>query len=963
MTEKKKIIFSGRFINVLKTAVAILTIAALIIPTAGIFGTGMQVIRAHAEGGVVLKLHYHREDGDYAPWDVWLWPAGGDGSGYAFADEDGEMVATMEVPTGVSNVGFIVRTQDWTKDIDADQFIDISEVVSGTVHAYVESKVEGYTKVYGDDVVTGVKIKNAEYETATSVILTFTGIMSEEQRSTIYVRGSQGDTAITGITQLEDDSAGSDEYRYIVTLAEELDLNRSYRVGYDGTEMKINMPNIYSTEDFEAAYTYSGDDLGYVYSKDKTSFRVWAPTAEEMYLNRYESGSSGRSDLIEKLEMKADVNGTWTAEVPGDLNGTYYTYTAVIDGRNFESCDPYARSTGINGKRAMVLDLDATDPAGWDSDSNPNAGIGVNDAVIYELHIRDFSVDENSGIENKGKYIAFTEKGTKTPGGNSTGIDYLSQLGITHVHLLPFYDFGSVDESKNLDGQFNWGYDPVNYNVPDGSYSTDPANGAARVNEAKQMVKALHDAGLSVVMDVVYNHVYSAGDFCFNRLVPGYFSRIDSNGNYSNGSGCGNDTASERSMVRKYIVDSVCYWAKEYHIDGFRFDLVGLLDVDTVNEIVREVHKIDPSIILYGEGWSLSTNVTKKDVKLATQVNSALTPGFAYFNDNIRDGLKGSVFNAGERGWISGAAGKETAMAASYMASERWSKDPKQIINYASCHDNLTLFDKLQSSKPGYERQDLIRMNNIAAAFYLTAQGIPFMQAGEEILRTKEKADGTFEANSYSSSDAVNNIKWATLDDPEYKTELEYYKGLLELRRLHSAFRMSDGSLIAAKVTPVTGLDKNVVAFDISGDVEGEIADRIFVIFNPSEAETTVELPEGKWDICVAGLKAGVTPIRTVDNGKIAVEPISAMVLIQGRLVPDGYLEAAKEDIDGSDTAKTDVTKNTEETGTPDGSSQTAEKPDNTEGKVSVGIVGIIIAVIIAAAAGFAGALLLKRRK
>ena len=930
----------GKALKLARVLMAILVIAALVIPTGSLFG---KPGRAHAEGGVILKLHYHREDGDYAPWDVWLWPAGGEGSGYAFADEDGEKVATMEVPTGVSEVGFIVRTQDWTKDIEADQFIDISEVVSGTVHAYVESKVEGYTKVYGEDVVTGTKIKGAEYETETSVVLTFTGFMNEDQKASIYVRGSLGDVEVTELVD-------NGDFTYTLKLAEKLDLNRSYRVGYDGTEMKINMPNVYSTPEFEVEYTYTGKDLGMVYSKDSTSFRVWAPTAEEMYLNRYESGSSGRSDLIEKVEMKPDVNGTWTAVVKGDLNGTYYTYTAVIDGRNFESCDPYARSTGVNGKRAMVLDLDATDPDGWENDTNPNSGISVNDAVIYELHIRDFSVNESSGIENKGKYIAFTEKGTKTAGGNSTGIDYISQLGVTHVHILPFYDFGSVDEAKSLDYQFNWGYDPVNYNVPEGSYSTDPAKGEVRVKEAKQMVKALHDAGLSVVMDVVYNHVYSAADFCFNRLVPGYFSRINSNGSYSNGSGCGNDTASERSMVRKYIVDSVCYWADEYHIDGFRFDLVGLLDVDTINEIVSEVHKIRPDIILYGEGWSLSTSVTKKDVKLATQTNSALTPGFAYFNDNIRDGLKGSVFNAAEKGYVSGAAGKEAAIAASYAGSERWCKEPSQIVNYASCHDNLTLFDKLQSSKPNSSREDIIRMNELTAAIYITAQGIPFMQAGEEILRTKLKSDGTFDSNSYSSSDVVNSIKWDTLDDPEYNAVLDYYKGLIELRSLHPAFRLSEGSKAAANIKALTGLDKNVTAFDISGDVEGEIADRIFVIFNPNETETTVELPAGEWNLCVSGRKAGVEVLSTVSNGKVTVEPISAAILMQGKTAPDGYISgknAGQAGSNGSDAADTANTADKENNGTDrSGASDTADNSADTgsgSGKavpIAIGIIG-----------------------
>lgn len=372
------------------------------------------------------------------------------------------------------------------------------------------------------------------------------------------------------------------------------------------------MPIIYSTEEFEKEYTYTGNDLGAVWNKDSTTFRVWAPTAEEVYVNLYETGTPDTADLIESVAMTKGVNGTWVYTKSGDLNGTYYTYTAVLNGVREEVCDPYARTTGVNGKRGMVIDLASTNPEGWENDVNPHVNEGINDAIIYELHIRDLGTHSSSGITNVGKFLSLTERGTKTPGGMATGIDHIKELGITHIHLLPIYDFGSVDETSTNKNLFNWGYDPVNYNVPEGSYSTDPYNGEVRVAELKQMVKSLHEDGISVVMDVVYNHVYNAGEFCVNKLVPGYFSRIDDTGSYSNGSDCGNDTASERSMVKKYIVDSVNYWADEYHIDGFRFDLVGLLDTETINEIVTTVHAKHPDVIFYGEGWSMNTAVTKE---------------------------------------------------------------------------------------------------------------------------------------------------------------------------------------------------------------------------------------------------------------------------------------------------------------------------------------------------------------
>ena len=833
------------------------------------FGVINPSITARAEGGVTIKLHYNRPDGDYEPWRVWFWEEGSEGADYFFEEENGEQVATMEVSPGVTSVGFIIRTEAWNKDVNADQFIDIAEVTSGTVHVYVESQVEGYTKEYGDGVSIGVKLKSAVYNSDSATVeIQMTG-KTEKPESAFTLSGREGELTI----KVEE----KENNLYVASPETELNPFGEYVVTFEGTDYEVNMPVVYSEPEFEEAYTYTGDDLGAVWTAGKTTFRVWAPIAEAVYVNLYQSGDASVDDRTEQLPMTADVNGTWVLEKAGDLNGIYYTYTVVNNGIESEACDPYARTTGVNGDRAMVIDLESTNPEGWDSDTNPHAGERITDAVIYELHMRDFSSDESSGIVNVGKYLQFTEQGTKTPGGMSTGVDYLKELGITHLHILPMYDFGSVDETK---GGFNWGYDPKNYNVPEGSYSTDPYNGEVRVNEMKQMVQSLHNNGISVVMDVVYNHVQSAGDFCFNKIVPGYFSRIGDDGSYSNGSGCGNDTASERSMVKKYIVDSVLYWADEYHIDGFRFDLVGLLDVETVNEVVEEVHKTHPDVIFYGEGWTLTTNVTKDGVVLATQLNSAKTPEFAYFNDNIRDGLKGNVFNEGEKGYISGAMGKTYDMARAFMGNSSWCTSPAQTVNYASCHDNLTLFDRLQKSRYDASREDLIRMNNLAAAFYMTSQGIPFMQAGEELLRTKVKEDGSFENNSYQSGDAINSIKWSTLEQEEYQQVFEYYKGLIAFRKAHSVLRLDSADAVKNHVTKIDGTDLNVLAMHLTGGVEGETAEEMIVIFNPNEEETEVTLPDGNWNVYINGEKAGTNVLESA-AGTAKVTPISAMVLIK----------------------------------------------------------------------------------
>ena len=636
------------------------------------------------------------------------------------------------------------------------------------------------------------------------------------------------------------------------------------------------MAEFFSSPEFESAYTYTGNDLGATWTKEATAFRLWAPTAKSVKVNLYRSGNPGADDLIKSVTMKADVNGTWTAAVKGDLNGVYYTYTVSRNRRRVEACDPYARTTGVNGQRAMVIDLSSTNPEGWENDRDPHAGIQLTDAVIGELHVRDLSIDPSANIKNAGKYLGVIETGTKTDSGIPTGIDHFKALGITHLHILPMYDYGSVDESHLEIPQFNWGYDPTNFNVPEGSYSSDPFHGEVRVKEVKQMVKGLHDNGISVVMDVVYNHVYEAKDFCFNQIVPDYFSRVDETGVYSNGSFCGNDTASERSMVHKYIVDSVCYWADEYHVDGFRFDLVGLIDTDTINSIIREVHKKHPNVMFYGEGWTMPTIPTKPDVHLTTQPNAAEVPEFAFFSDTIRDALRGSMMDTSLPGFVEGAQVDKHLLHNCFMGMPEWASKPTQSVNYVSCHDNNTLFDRILISVPQAPYDVRVRMNNLAAAFVMTAQGIPFFQAGEEMLRTKPDGKGGVVDNSYASPDSVNAIKWDALNDPVVMKNCNYYRGLLAFRKAHPSLRLTSREAVMDTVTPIHLENPHAVAFGIRGN--GDVP--MIAVFNSGIHSQPVNLPAGKWGICINADQAGTEILETVE-GSVSVEAISAMVLVK----------------------------------------------------------------------------------
>lgn len=631
------------------------------------------------------------------------------------------------------------------------------------------------------------------------------------------------------------------------------------------------MRNLYDTEEFENAYTYLGHDLGAFWTESQTVFRLWAPTAREVTLLLYRDGLGG--EPLTSQQLHPEKNGTWIARRMGNLKGLYYTYLVNVDGQAKEACDPYAKAVGVNGQRAMVIDLQETNPAGWAEDRSPFRGKGITDAVLYELHIRDLSMHRSSHIQNKGKYLGLAETGTHTRGSHATGLDHIRQLGVTHIHLLPVFDYGFTDEASPQP-QYNWGYDPVNFNVPEGSYATDPFDGACRVRELKQTVKAVHDAGLSVVMDVVYNHVYDRDGFCFNQIVPGYFSR-----GTSNGSCCGNDTASERSMVRKYIVDSVNYWADEYHIDGFRFDLMGLLDIATVNQIVQTVKSRHPHVIFYGEGWQMNTSPVRPGTELATQYLSSLTPGVSFFSDTCRDLLRGSIFDSRAPGFVSGAICDKNTLNACFLGLPHWACQPEQSVNYVSCHDDYTLFDRLALVNPDAPRQTLIRQNRLAAAFVFLSQGVPFLQAGEEILRTKPKGRGKFDENSYRSPDRVNAIRWDTLESPEYQETLAYYKGLIAFRKAHEGLRQTGREAIQASVFPVETGNPKAVCYRVEDRYHS-----ILAIFNADDQPLTMTLPDGTWDVNIHDGAAGTVPLFTA-QGQVNVLPCSATVLTQKKPV------------------------------------------------------------------------------
>jgi pullulanase len=640
---------------------------------------------------------------------------------------------------------------------------------------------------------------------------------------------------------------------------------------------------IFKENDFLNFPVYSGKDLGVLWSPEKTFVRIWAPSAKRILFRLYKDGFGG--EAIREFQMKPDQSGTWVVEIEENLENLFYTLQ-VRDNVGWlkEGPDIYAKAVGINGKRGMIIDMQKTNPPSWERDkrctySNPT------DMIIYEIHIRDFSISASSGIRNRGKYLGFTERGTKLPTGESTGLDHLLELGISHVHLLPVSDFYTVDETKTSP-QYNWGYDPLNYNTPEGWYSTNPYDGPVRIREFKQLIKTLHDNGIGVILDVVYNHTGLIFESYFNQTVPGYFYRFNKDGSFSDASGCGTELATEREMVRNYIIDSVAYWAEVYHVDGFRFDLMGIIDIETMNKIKTRLDNIDPNIFLYGEGWTAGPSPLPDNLR-AIKVNTKLLDRIASFCDDIRNGLKGTPFDTFSRGFINGETLREEQLKFGivgaiahdqityyYVDTSRvaWANQPGQCINYVSCHDNYTLFDKLQYSCPEASRSTLERMARLALGIILTSQGVPFLLAGEEMLRTKGG-----HCDSYRSPDELNRIDWPR--KIKYRGIVDFTKKCIELRHKHPAFRIPDAEMIRKKLRFFGKYIPGVIAYELCDHANGDPWRRILVMFNGNNYSVEYEIPLENWLIVAQNGEIFPQGQGYSNLNLITLHPISMMIL------------------------------------------------------------------------------------
>ena len=675
-------------------------------------------------------------------------------------------------------------------------------------------------------------------------------------------------------------------------------------------ESEVVNSNPYSVAamELDEQYAYDGDDLGCTYTPEATTFKVWAPTSTKAVLNLFATGSDeedGAADLGQYEMTFDEATGVWSVTVDGDLLNTYYTYelttVALVSGveKTSEVVDIYAKAVGVNGNRAMVVDLDSTDPEGWENDKFVLVDEQT-DAIIWEVVVRDFSASESSGVSeaNRGKFLAFTEEGTtvNNEGNISTGIDYLKELGVTHVQINPFYDFASIQEDKSLEFQYNWGYDPKNYNVPEGSYSSNPYDGNVRINECKQMIKALHDAGIGVIMDVVYNHTYASDTSFFQLTVPNYYYRFNKTGGWSAGSGCGNDTASERAMFRKFMIDSCRYWVEEYHVDGFRFDLMGLHDAETMNQIRADLDTINPDLIMYGEGWNMSSTFDPVDcegnpVLGASQVNAAtLDSRIGMFNDQIRDAIKGNVFTNTATGYVQGSKSCYEGVVYGIRANTfgkggTWTpQTPEQCVTYVSCHDNHTLYDRLVASTRGEKADyrvryaDLIEMNKLSATIILTSQGTSFFVAGEELARSK---DG--DHNSYTSPIAVNEIDWnLAVSNADL---VSYYRGLIDIRKNFAPFTDATGNYANAYTfNKSLSSVESCFGYVVDNDTEGEW-DKVAVMMNSDVKEAQEVVLAGaddvtEWVVIADDSCAGLSAIEVVKGNTFTLAPSSAMIAV-----------------------------------------------------------------------------------
>lgn len=609
-----------------------------------------------------------------------------------------------------------------------------------------------------------------------------------------------------------------------------------------------------------------------VYSPSKTQFTFWSNAAEQMEVNIYAQSDDEQSAKV--VPLTKGEGDFWTATVKGDLAGKFYTIRSFQNGEwSLESPGIFAKAVSVNGQRAAIIDFTTTNPEGWEYDARPEV-TDMTDIVVYETHLRDFTMSPYSGIENKGKFLALTEEGTGVNGDRlaATGIDHLKEMGITHLQILPFFDYGSIDETRLDQNKYNWGYDPVNYNVPDGGYSTNPYDPACRIREAKMMIQALHEAGIRVIMDVVYNHTYDVMGCALGRVVPKYFYRLNPDGTYANGSGCGNETASDHEMYRQFMVESVCYWAREYHIDGFRFDLMGIHDQETMNAIRAALDEIDPTILTYGEGWAAMAPAYPYD-SLAMKQWTYKMPRVGAFSDDIRNALIGSPFDH-ERGFASGNAASAKDVMRGLIACPEWSGEPIQHVSYITCHDNYCLRDRIDVSAKGESEATKLRMNKLAQTAVLVSQGMAFIYGGEELYRTKKGID-----NSYQSPDSINIIPWENMF--QYADLCDYYRAMIALRHEHKGFRLGSADLVKEHVEFLDTDNESLIIYRINNLEEFDSAKSLTVLLNGSAKQAKAEVPEGTYTVLAHDAQVDISGLGQIQGTQVVVEPYSATILAE----------------------------------------------------------------------------------
>ncbi|HDR7517409.1 type I pullulanase [Bacillus mobilis] len=807
-------------------------------------------------------IHYKEQSGNTKNWNLWTWGENANGKSYEFTGEDEfGKYAKINIDGEYNRVGFIIRTNEWEKD-GGDRWIE--NIKDGRAEVWILS---GDDKVYNSKPSSDLSIQKATIDSFNEITVT-TNVPFHIKERNIEIEGIK----IKNISPYDINSGNITNKVKIIT-EQKIDLKQTYKVKIENVaDANTEIGKFIRSEEFDHSFYYGGNDLGNIYTPQHTKFRVWAPTASEAKLVTYKKWTD---KIGTEINMQQGEKGTWKTELKGNQKGLFYTYKVKIGNKWTEAVDPYARAASVNGDRGAVVDLEETNPKKWKANKKPKFK-NPEDAIIYELHVRDLSIQPESGIKQKGKYLGVTEKGTKGPEGVKTGLDHIKDLGVTHIQLLPIFDYASVNEENLNEPQYNWGYDPKNFNVPEGSYSTNPYEPTVRITELKQMIQTLHDNNLRVVMDVVYNHMYNAAESNFHKLVPGYYYRYNEDGTFANGTGVGNDTASERKMMRKFMVDSVTYWAKEYNLDGFRFDLMGIHDYETMNEIRKAVNQIDPTIILHGEGWDLNTPLAA-ELK-ANQKNAEKMKGIAHFNDNIRDGLKGSVFEEKENGFVNGKENMEDRIkkgitaGIDYDINSSTYQDPEQVLTYVEAHDNHTLWDKLELTNPGDSEEVRKQMHKLSSSILLTSQGIPFLHAGQEFMRTKYG-----DHNSYKSPDSINQMDW--LRRAAFNNEVDYMKGLIELRKKYPAFRMTSAEQIKKHITFID-VPKNVVAYSINGNGNGNKNEYFMVAHNANREGIDITLPsKGPWKLLVDGKQAGSKTLNVVRDNKIKVPALSSLVL------------------------------------------------------------------------------------